>query len=334
MTVLLELKEKLKGFYAKYDVFIHPLAKFILAISVFNIINQNIGYMERLNDTSLVLVLSLLCAILPINIMLVFSAIVIVLHLYALSLEVAIIALLLLMTMLLVYFRFAPKDGFYVLLTPVCFHLGAGPVMPMAAGLLSKAYTAISVACGTVIYYFLEGVQANASALGDSSEDAALTSKFTATVNQLLGNKEMYLMIFAFTLTTIIVMLLRNLSVDYAWTIAIVIGSLMNFIVIFAGNLLLGISGKTSDLVIGTLIGIVIAFFLQFLFFHVDYTRTERVQFEDDEYYYYVKAVPKMYVAEKEKQVKKFNTKELRRKSSERINKEQLYEDMEISEEL
>ena len=30
------------------------------------------------------------------------------------------------------------------------------------------------------------------------------------------------------------------------------------------------------------------------------------MQFEDDEYYYYVKAVPKMYVAEKEKQVKTF----------------------------
>ena len=31
--------------------------------------------------------------------------------------------------------------------------------------------------------------------------------------------------------------------------------------------------------------------------FSVDYSRTERVQFEDDEYYYYVKAVPKVVVA-------------------------------------
>ena len=28
----------------------------------------------------------------------------------------------------------------------------------------------------------------------------------------------------------------------------------------------------------------------------VDYSRTENVQFEDDEYYYYVKAIPKMSV--------------------------------------
>ena len=28
----------------------------------------------------------------------------------------------------------------------------------------------------------------------------------------------------------------------------------------------------------------------------MDYTRTEKVQFEDDDYYYYVKAVPKIKV--------------------------------------
>jgi len=42
--------------------------------------------------------------------------------------------------------------------------------------------------------------------------------------------------------------------------------------------------------------------------FSVDYERTEMVQFEDDEYYYYVKAVPKNLVAIPEKQVKKINT--------------------------
>ena len=40
------------------------------------------------------------------------------------------------------------------------------------------------------------------------------------------------------------------------------------------------------------------------IFFSVDYSRTENVQFEDDEYYYYVKAVPKVGVQMPEKQVK------------------------------
>ena len=36
----------------------------------------------------------------------------------------------------------------------------------------------------------------------------------------------------------------------------------------------------------------------------MDYSRTEYVQFEDDEYYYYVKAVPKNTVAVPQKRVK------------------------------
>ena len=44
---------------------------------------------------------------------------------------------------------------------------------------------------------------------------------------------------------------------------------------------------------------------LEFLFFNLDYNRTERVQFEDDEYYYYVKAVPKVNLSSSEKKVQK-----------------------------
>ena len=43
---------------------------------------------------------------------------------------------------------------------------------------------------------------------------------------------------------------------------------------------------------------------MEFFVFNVDYSRTELVQFEDYEYYYYVKAVPNNTVATPEKRVK------------------------------
>ena len=49
-----------------------------------------------------------------------------------------------------------------------------------------------------------------------------------------------------------------------------------------------------------------LAFVIQFLFMDLDYDRTERVQFEDDDYYYYVKAVPKKMVAVREVTVRHF----------------------------
>ena len=49
------------------------------------------------------------------------------------------------------------------------------------------------------------------------------------------------------------------------------------------------------------------------MIFSVDYTRTEYTQFEDDDYYYYVKAVPKMNIAAPDVKVQKINSTKTRR---------------------
>lgn len=329
MTGLLELREKVKNIYGKYDIYFTPFFKFVLALCVFLIINGNIGYMQKISSFSVTLVLALLCSVLPVNAMLVLAGIVIVLHLYALALEVAVVGMALFVLMGLLYFRFAPKHGYYAVVTPVCMNWNIGSVMPMTAGLLGEVYTVISVICGTVTWFFLKGIKENETVFGNASEDTAVTSKFAAALKQLMDNKEMYLVILTFILVTLVVYFIRNLSVDHAWTIAIIVGSLVNFIVLFAGYVLLGISGRITGLIIGSLISLVLAFILEFMFFNLDYTRTERVHFEDDEYYYYVKAVPKIRVAEKAKQVKTFTAKD-----DERISRRRLSEEFDVDEDL
>ncbi len=50
---------------------------------------------------------------------------------------------------------------------------------------------------------------------------------------------------------------------------------------------------------IGTIIvSIAIALIIQFLYNVIDYTREETFEFEDEEYYYYVRAIPKVSVEE------------------------------------
>ena len=62
-----------------------------------------------------------------------------------------------------------------------------------------------------------------------------------------------------------------------------------------------------STMIIGGAVAIITGLILEFLFFSVNYSRTERMQFEDDEYYYYVKAVPKIIVSAPEVSVKHIN---------------------------
>ena len=47
----------------------------------------------------------------------------------------------------------------------------------------------------------------------------------------------------------------------------------------------------------------------------MDFKRTEFVQYEDDEYYYYVKAVPKITIANTDVKVKQINARKTKKSS-------------------
>lgn len=309
MTNLLEIKDRLIRFYSKYETYLFPVVKFIVAIVLFTVINMNIGFMEKISRFPIALILALVCAILPVNATIWLAAFVVLADMYALSMEVAVTTLVLFAALFFLYFRFAPKDGFAAVLTPVCFKLNIPYVMPIGCSLLRDAYSVVAIICGTVIYYFLDGIHQNSGTLKNvvaDGETAATTSKFDISVGQLLSNKEMYLVIAIFTITAIVVYLVRRLEVEHAWTLAIISGVLIEVVGLFAGYLVLNVSGKTLGLLIGNILSLLISLVIQFLFMNLDYARTERVQFEDDDYYYYVKAVPKKMVAVKEVTVKHF----------------------------
>lgn len=97
------------------------------------------------------------------------------------------------------------------------------------------------------------------------------------------------------------------------------------------GYMLLGMADKTVGVLIGNVVAVLIALLIQFLFFNLDYSRTERLQFEDDEYFYYVKAVPKALVSGSDKKIKRFNGKDDKEES---LTKKRFAEEMDIDEDL
>ena len=136
MTNLLVIREQLKKFYGDYEVYITPALKFLLALLSFILINSRMGYMSKIDNTAIVLVLALMCSFLPINLIIVLAAVLILLHLYAASIECAVVAAAIFLLLFLLYFRFSPKDTLTVVLTPVCFALKIPYVIPLSMGLV------------------------------------------------------------------------------------------------------------------------------------------------------------------------------------------------------
>ncbi|MEE1257416.1 MAG: hypothetical protein UHN47_13015 [Lachnospiraceae bacterium] len=303
MTNLLVLREQLKSFYGKYEVYITPVLRFLLAFMSFSMINHAIGYMSALNSIAIVLILALLCSFLPLNFTVILAAAVSLVHLYAFSLECAVVALAVFLLMFVLYFRFSPNDTVVVLLTPMLFVLKIPYAVPIAMGLIGTPVSAVSVACGVIVYYVIGYMNESASVLNTFDAEGAV-EKFRYIIDGVLGNKTMLVVVAAFTITIVVVYFIRRLSVDYAWTIAIITGALVNILFLLFGDLLFNTNVSILGLIIGSVIAALLVKVLEFMVFNVDYSRTEMVQFEDDEYYYYVKAVPKNTVATPEKRVK------------------------------
>ena len=104
-------------------------------------------------------------------------------------------------------------------------------------------------------------------------------------------------MVIAAAVSLLIVYAVRTRSVDHAWKIGSVAGAIAGIVIAAAGNITLDAHLSYVTMVVSGVAAIVVGLVLEFLFFSVNYSRTERMQFEDDEYYYYVKAVPKIVVS-------------------------------------
>ena len=106
-------------------------------------------------------------------------------------------------------------------------------------------------------------------------------------------------------LVILVVNLIRTRSADYAWRIAIIVGGFLYAGIMLAGGFFLDVQIHVELLAGFTVVAVLIGLFLEFFVFGGDYSRVERLQYEDDEYYYYVKAVPKAAVSTSERSIKK-----------------------------
>ncbi|MDE6603129.1 MAG: hypothetical protein K2N39_04215 [Lachnospiraceae bacterium] len=307
MTTLLVAKQILLTIYSKYEVYITPLLKFLLALITLCLINSRLGYMETINRMTVVLIVALMCSFMPMNFIVLMGAVFVLLHLYTFSMECAAVIGAGFLLLFLLYLRFSPKDTVVVVLMPLCFLLRIPYVVPISMGLIGAPTSAVSVACGVIVYYMIHYVTQNATMIA-AMADEETAAKFKFIIDGLIKNREMVVTIAAFAITVIIVYLLRRLSIDYAWTIAMTAGAVVNIMVLLVGDLIFEINQPLLGVILGTVVSFLLVLVLQFFVFYVDYSRTEKVQFEDDEYYYYVKAVPKVTVAKPEKKVKQISS--------------------------
>lgn len=302
MTALLELKQKIKGFYSEHDVLLLSVGKFLLAFLLFQGINSSMGTMEKLDNIFVVLILAIICAILPVNTMAVVGCLLIVAHCYAVGIEVAGFALVFLILLVILFLRFTAQDNAALVFTPVAFAFKIPAAVPVLGGLLRTPTCAVPASCGVLLYYFMKVVKEKSTIL--QGKETELVQKLKILLDGIMKNQEMWLTILAFVVVTVIVYMISRCSFDYSWRVANGTGAVSYIVIMVLGGMFLNIHINMGSVILSAIAAALLGLGAEFAVLGVDYSRSEHTQFEDDEYVYYVKAIPKSVVAQKEKSIK------------------------------
>ncbi|WP_130836350.1 hypothetical protein [Lachnoclostridium sp. Marseille-P6806] len=303
MTTLLEIRENIKRIYSRYSQYILAAAKFLLAAAAISMVGEATGYSRAVTGALPTLILALFCAVIPSGGMCAVIGAVILVQLYVLSVLALALAAVIFLLIFLLYFRFSPRDGVLIVLTPVCLRLGIPYVVPMAAGLLLSPSAALSIAFGLVVHFAISFISQNETVLSSVDSDTLVESSQTI-IGGIFANPTMLVMIAAFSVCVLLVYYVRRMRVAYAWSAAIAAGAVAQLILLLIGDVIYDTNFSIALVFLGMIVSVAICSGLAFFFFNLDYSRIEQVQFEDDDYYYYVKAVPKVSLRTRERTVK------------------------------
>ena len=259
MTALLELKQKIKEIYGQYEMYILPVMKFVLALVYFLWINANMGYMSRLNNVFLVLILALICSIFPSSAMMYIGFVLILVHSYALGIEIAAFMLVLILLMMIFFLRFSGEQNVTFVFTPLSFAFSLPALLPIGSGLMESSLSAIPAGCGVVMYYFIRFLRSQSTIL--VNPDLEMTDKLQIMADGLVQNWGMWIAVVAFVAVILLVHLIRTRSFDHAWRISIITGGVAYVFIMLVGSF-----GMNLNATVAMIPLLICGYFLNYMF--------------------------------------------------------------------
>ena len=292
MSGIALFRENLKGFYTQFGSIINVCLKFLLALTVFLAINRQIGYSTFFTNIFIVIIMALLCSILKLKALLFFAAVLIFGDCMSLGWDVAALAVILMLLLWIVFVVFVPDDSHAVIFAPLGIFIGVPALAPVAYGLKRNPATIAAIWPGIIMHYFILAIGQNSSAISQSSSGDYMT-RIGLITGTMTSNSSLIFNLAASAVLLIIVYAIRNISTNRSWQAAVIVGGILYIVMAVLANAVLKWNVNLLLSLIGGAVSIVLGLVLLIFIHNVDYKMSEQLSFEDDDYYYYVKAIPK-----------------------------------------
>ena len=303
MNAFIRVRDDIRKYVLSREMLFLKIWNGLVAFVGLLCISANFGHFKQVSNIGVSIILSIICAFFPIRGVSIVLAAVLFIDLLSIKAEIALVALAMVIIGYVVCAYFRSKNTYNMVVVPICYSFGAPYVMSLACGLMSSIEELASVICGSVIAFYLHVIKENITSITDVNSPV---SAISLVKEQMISNKMFWFFIAAMTAMFLVVYFLRRSSINMSWIVANAVGVAIEFIIMLSGYLFTSQKSEIPGLILGNILVLIVGVILNYFVLDLDYSRIEKVQFEDDDYYYYVTAVPKIRIVEEDKEIKKF----------------------------
>lgn len=306
MSRLLEIRGFLVSLYKRYEKPLNWITKLVIMFIVFSSVCSFIPA-SPLNRIYVVIALSLLGLFLPGKWVVLLAGVVTtgsfaVMGLYS-------VALVILMAIAITYFSFVrifPRLSFIIIAVPLCYALNIPLVVPLFVGLFLGLEAIIPTVIGVILKYSIDFMPSimdkQATDLFDMPK--VMLEVVTEYIQFLSGHRAFFATMVVFMGVIAVTYFVKRMSLDYSPYIAIIAGMLLYLIGMVMSIIIMNVEINGFLMIVQAILSAAVGVVIEFLKVVLDYQSVEVVQFEDDDYQYFVRAVPKIKYKESVKSVK------------------------------
>ncbi|NLM12773.1 MAG: hypothetical protein GX209_03375 [Epulopiscium sp.] len=306
MNQIYQVREMIISYYKRYERIIFPILRFIASFIIFLFISR-MGYAVVLTKLPVGILFGIVGTIIPAQWFFLLTIFLVSTHLAFVSIEAAVLVFLFLMIIYLLYIRMFPKQSLLILALLLGFAFKIPFIVPLFAGLYVGVSSIVPIAFGTLIWYFIPHIQMLINMKSEELMDIpnALAKMYVSTIQWVTKDQTAIITIIIFSLVIIAVYCISRFSFDYSWYAAIGVGTGISVIGFLVALLIVDMDINILGGLLSNIISMLLMFLIQFMHRVVDYSRAEKVQFEDEENYYYVKVIPKIILEKPKREIKR-----------------------------
>ena len=309
MEELFLIRQRLIGIYKLNEDKINIACKFLAGIITFLLMSYlSAGNLIGTKKLIIVLLGGIFASVSSPAVFLAVAAVATVIFIASASVETAVAALIFFFLLYVFYGRVFPKESLLFVAMLVCFkfkvpyavaflggiYFGGKAIFPVAAAMFTNQITPI-------MQEFIK--MSPAAEFSASTMPDVLFNMYTYIFSEagMAVISGSFYAAAAMVLAVVTSWAISSAHIDHEKEIAIIASAIVTVIAMFLAVIIGGSKFSVVGLPFFVLLSAVIAFIIRLFDDLPDYRHTERVRFQDKNYIYYVKAVPKMKMPPKER---------------------------------